>query len=227
MKIIVLCGVDFCGKGTQIDLLKGEFPEATFLREPGGTPAGEGIRKVFLDAKTGEGLDNITRTLLLFAARKRLVIEKILPIIQPSEKFGKKPPIIMDRFFPSTFAYQWASMKRREDRELVEYLTRVTVPQEVLAWIQVFQLSIPYDVYLHRLGQREEKNHMDYWNKISFHRIQRSFPTPVHLGFLNPSQFSVLDGTQTPEEIHEQVMEAISNPYKYSLENTSNLLHKT
>lgn len=225
--IIVLEGVDFCGKGMQIQLLSNYFEGATLLREPGGTPTGEGIREVFLNAKTGEGLDNITRTLLLFAARKRLVIEKILPLIQPSNKFGEKPPIIMDRFFPSTFAYQWSNMRKREDRELVEYLTRVTVPQDILAWMHVIQLWIPYEVYLHRLEQRVEKNHMDYWNKITFRRIQKSFQSPVHLGFLNPEQFSILDGTKSPEVIHEQIKDAIANPLKYSLEQTSYLLHKS
>lgn len=224
--IIVLDGIDFSGKQTQIDFLKKEFPDATFLREPGGTSAGEGIRRVFLDAKTGKGLDDITRTLLLFAARNVLVVEKILPLIR-LPKLGIEPPIIMDRFFPSTFAYQWSNMKQRLDRELVEYLTAVTVPPEILAQVHVFQLSIPYDVYLYRSGQRDEKNHMDYWDKISFYRIQGSFQTPVHLGFLSSSQFSILDGTQTPEEIHVRVMDAIANPDKYSLQNTSNLLCNT
>ena len=154
--IYVFEGIDFCGKGTQIQMLHQRFlTNAILLREPGGTVAGESIRKVFLEAKTGAGLDNISRTLLLFAARKQLIEEKIRPVI-----FGANDdrPIIMDRFFFSTFAYQWSMMESRREKELIEYLTRLIVSPVILSRIHVFHLKITYEEFLARRNARAKNS---------------------------------------------------------------------
>jgi thymidylate kinase len=226
MQIIVFDSIDFSGKSTQLDLLRDQYPKSILLREPGGTVAGSEIRKIFLDDEIGKELDDVTRTLLLFAARKRLVVEEILPLIRVFEDGTKV--ILMDRFFPSTFAYQWSSIKKREERELIETLTRIIIPQEILDKVVVFQLSIPYGMYRSRLLSRKETNHMDFWSEGEFYRIQNAFHVPVTLGFLQDSQFCVIDGTQTPEAIFEQVKDAIFNPSKFvGLTKTKHLLHWT
>ena len=98
-KFIVLEGADGCGKTTQINLLKKHYPEAVFVREPGGTLAGEKIREILL-SKEKIPLYGITEVLLFAAARAQLLQEKIIPALNA----GKL--VISDRFLLSSLVFQ-------------------------------------------------------------------------------------------------------------------------
>jgi dTMP kinase len=99
-------GVEGSGKGTQIDLAEGFLKEAGFevlvTREPGGTDAGEQIRRVLLDPSTGK-LDARAEALLFAASRAQTVHA----VIRPALADGKV--VICDRYVDSSLAYQgWA-----------------------------------------------------------------------------------------------------------------------
>ena len=51
-------GLDFCGKSTQVELLKDFFEsrdkKVVIIREPGGTEISEKIRAILLDKKNSE-----------------------------------------------------------------------------------------------------------------------------------------------------------------------------
>ena len=96
-------GIDFCGKSTQIDLLKDYLVErkkkVEVIREPGGTEISEKIRLLLLDNKT----DNLFKEAELFlfsASRAQLVREKIRPYLE------KGIYVISDRYHDSSTAYQ-------------------------------------------------------------------------------------------------------------------------
>ena len=96
-------GIDFCGKSTQVKLLK-EFLESKgktvkIIREPGGTEISEKIREILLDKKH-LNLTIETEIFLFSASRAQLVREVIQPYLE------KKYYVLSDRFHDSTTAYQ-------------------------------------------------------------------------------------------------------------------------
>lgn len=100
-KLIVIDGLDGCGKGTQLELLRKKYADSLmvhFTREPGGTPYGEKIRELVLspDAKETEAL---TQILLQFAARM-----EHMKMVGKHLAFGIS--VISDRLDSSTFAFQ-------------------------------------------------------------------------------------------------------------------------
>lgn len=94
-------GVDGAGKTAQAkDLCKWldqRGIRVMYTREPGGTRLGEQLRRVLLRAEKADGK---TETLLIAAARRAHVQERILPALR------KGIWVVCDRFSDSTFAYQ-------------------------------------------------------------------------------------------------------------------------
>ena len=77
-------GLDFCGKSTQVKLLKKYFEEQNkvvkVIREPGGVKISEKIRDILLDTENAE-MTIETEALLFAASRSQLVREKIIPLL--------------------------------------------------------------------------------------------------------------------------------------------------
>lgn len=96
-KFIVIEGGDGCGKTSVINGLKEHFKNATFVREPGGTPFGEKVRDMIMDCAE---ISKVTEMYLFSASRSELVEKVVLPGIRQ----GKL--IICDRFVYSSYAYQ-------------------------------------------------------------------------------------------------------------------------
>jgi dTMP kinase len=102
MPLIVLEGIDGCGKSTQIERIAARLSERGIrhrrLREPGGTVLGEQVRNLLLD-KTTEACP----TAELFGyltARAQLCHAVIKPALNRQEV------VLLDRFWYSTMAYQ-------------------------------------------------------------------------------------------------------------------------
>ena len=102
MKFITFEGCDFCGKSTQIQLLKEHFKinnHKVFLtREPGGKELAEKIRELILSFK--EIKDPLTEYLLISAARKDHVDNLI------KKKLQQGYYVLSDRFYDSSICYQ-------------------------------------------------------------------------------------------------------------------------
>ena len=95
-------GIDGAGKSTHVEafraLMKSRYPnkEVVLTREPGGTPLGEQLRDLLLNAP----MNLETEALLMFAARR----EHIAQVIEPTLAAGNI--VISDRFTDASFAYQ-------------------------------------------------------------------------------------------------------------------------
>lgn len=104
-KFIVVEGCDGCGKSTQAlrihKLLEEKGIDHEFAREPGGTKAGEGIRRVLLDRNITD-MTSRCEMMLFMASRAQLVETRIKPALAA----GKT--VLLDRYIPSTVAYQGA-----------------------------------------------------------------------------------------------------------------------
>src|SRR5882757_6000125 len=102
-KFITFEGLDGTGKSTQLRklaaVLRAAGHKVVETREPGGTGAGEKIRRVLLDSAT-EGLSPLAEMALMFASRAQHIAE----VIQPALDRGQI--VLCDRFTDSTEAYQ-------------------------------------------------------------------------------------------------------------------------
>ena len=104
MSLIVFEGPEGVGKTTQLRMLS-EWLSArgktvVAVREPGGTPLGDEIRRLLLDPQS----DIVPRaeSLLFMASRAQLVEREIVPALDTGAV------VLLDRYFLSTYAYQVA-----------------------------------------------------------------------------------------------------------------------
>lgn len=105
MPLLVIEGPEGAGKTTQVrmlaELLGGIGPQVVAVREPGGTPLGDEIRKILLDHPASDIVPR-AESLLFMASRAQLVEREIRPALAAGAT------VILDRFFLSTYAYQVA-----------------------------------------------------------------------------------------------------------------------
>jgi dTMP kinase len=101
-RFIVLEGIDGAGKTTQAKLLSGALrrrgARVVYVREPGGTAAGEKIRRLLLDRRSR--MEVACELYLYMAARAQLVAERIRPALRAGRT------VVCDRFLYSSAAYQ-------------------------------------------------------------------------------------------------------------------------
>jgi len=195
-------GLDFCGKSTQVKLLKEKLEEMgkkiTLIREPGGTQISEKIRDILLDKKNSEM--HIEAELLLFSAsRAQLVREKIIPLLK--DGFF----VISDRFHDSSIAYQGFGRGIS--------LNSVKAIQEFAIGSAIPNLTFFIDLPLNEIDKRREKFGATNLDRIEL--SENDFYNRVRNGYLEmsktDSRFIVVDGTKTIEEIHLQIMNIVTN----------------
>jgi dTMP kinase len=100
--LIVLEGAEAVGKTTQLARITEWFTASGIdhicVREPGGTPVGDELRRVLLDPSSS--LSPRAEALLFMASRAELVDRVIRPAL------AARRAALVDRFFLSTYAYQ-------------------------------------------------------------------------------------------------------------------------
>jgi dTMP kinase len=96
-------GLDGSGKSTHLrrasEWLERRGLPHLVTHEPGGTPLGDALRAIFLDARWG-AVDGLVELLLVFASRRQHLLE----VIEPALREGRH--VLCDRFTDSTRAYQ-------------------------------------------------------------------------------------------------------------------------
>jgi dTMP kinase len=101
-RFITLEGIDGAGKTSHVRwiarFLRSRGIRVKVTREPGGTPAGEKLRRLVLGSR--QRLHVETETLLMFAARR----EHLAKVIRPALERGIW--VLCDRFTDATYAYQ-------------------------------------------------------------------------------------------------------------------------
>ena len=105
-RFIAFDGPDGSGKSTQLSLFVQWCSDngvvVTEVREPGGTPIGEQVRKILLDPKNTD-MTIPCEMLLYMSSRAQLVQQTILPAMERGEL------VVADRFVSATLAYQGAA----------------------------------------------------------------------------------------------------------------------
>ena len=193
-------GLDFCGKSTQVELLKKYFEkidkQVRIIREPGGVKISEKIRKVLLDNENEEMFSE-TELLLFSASRAQLVREKIIPFLK------KGDVVISDRFHDSSIAYQ--GFGRGLNTNFVIDLQKFAIGNAIPNL--TFFIDIPTEEVL----KRKENVSKDELDRIEV--SERNFYDKVREGYKILSEkaerFITIDGLMSIENIHEEILKKI------------------
>jgi dTMP kinase len=99
-RFVTFEGIDGAGKSSHVETLaqwiRARGHAVVVTREPGGTPLAEQLRELFLR----DEMDALTETLLIFAARRDHLRQRIEPALAAGAT------VLCDRFTDATFAYQ-------------------------------------------------------------------------------------------------------------------------
>jgi dTMP kinase len=198
---VTLEGIDRSGKTTQAALLAEALgPDTVRLREPGGTVVGERIRDLLKDP--GIELDPRAELLLFCAARAELAVR----VIKTAKDAGRD--IVCDRFIDSTAAYQ--GVARGLGVELVEQLNAFAIGPCVPD-VTVL-LRIDPDAAEHRGQQRLAQGGEDGSDRFESEGIdlQRAVAAAYdELAERHADRIVVVDGSGTPDQVHERVLEVV------------------
>jgi len=186
-------GGEGSGKSTQSKLLKKwleEEGEVVLLsREPGGTEMGKDLRRILLDHSTGD-ISPRAEALLYAADRAHHVFSKIRPALDRGEV------VITDRYFDSSIAYQGAGrvLVSGEVARISRWATESLFPTLTILIDQPAEIG---------LGRLKSKDRLEI-EPIDFHeRIRQEY---LQLTLLDPERYLVVDGRQTIEEIHQEII---------------------
>jgi dTMP kinase len=195
-------GIDFCGKSTQVGLLRDflvkQKKNVHLIREPGGTEISEKIREILLDKKNNAMVME-TEIFLFSASRAQLVNEVIRPYLQ------KGYYVISDRFHDSSTAYQGFGRGLSVDAILNIHNLAIgkTIPDIT------FFIDIPNDI---ALARKKNIAHSDL-DRIEV--SDNTFYERVREGYLYLSQkekrFKVIDGTKNINQVNEQIINEIKS----------------
>jgi dTMP kinase len=163
--IIVFEGIEGSGKSHHISIVSKYLSKKKInhikIREPGGNPNSEKIRKLILNNKSNFNKD--TDLLLYMAARS-----ENMNIIKKS--FNKKI-ILIDRFTDSTIAYQHYGMG--VDLNLIETLNKYLLKNIRVSF--TFLNIVNKKNLQKRLKQRKSLNRYDKFKMSFYNKVQKGF----------------------------------------------------
>ncbi|QCI24419.1 dTMP kinase [Buchnera aphidicola (Muscaphis stroyani)] len=201
-KFIVIEGLEGAGKSNACicvknSLKKYNIKNIILVRQPGGTPISEKIRKLVKNKFCNENLIKETELLLMYAARMQLVKK----IIQPALKNGIW--VISDRHDLSSLAYQGGGLGINE--KLIKKL------KHLLFGKFVPDLTIYLDVYP-KIGLRRALNRkkLDQIEKRSFNFFEKTRKSYLKNLKLDKNSIKI-NANLKMSEVTQKIEEKISN----------------
>jgi dTMP kinase len=190
-------GGEGTGKSTQSKLLKKWLEDrgetVVLSREPGGTDLGQGLRKILLGHETGE-ISPRAEALLYAADRAHHVFSVIRPALAKGEV------VISDRYFDSSIAYQGAGrvLSPGEVARISRWATESLFPTLTI----VIDLSAETGI-----GRLKSHDRLEA-EPLAFHeRVRQEF---LQIARLDPERYLVVDGTQTIDAIHNEIINRVA-----------------
>ena len=167
MPLIVFEGPEGAGKTTQLRMLA-EFlgaggAQVVAVREPGGTPLGDEIRRLLLSPTSD--ITARAEGLLFMASRAQLVEREIAPAL------ARGATVLLDRFFLSTYAYQVAG--RGLPHEQVDAANRLATSG--LRPDLTLLLTLPVNEGLARAASRGPNDRMEQADAAFHARVASAF----------------------------------------------------
>ena len=178
--IIVFEGIEGSGKSHHISVVSKYLSKKKInhikIREPGGNPNSEKIRKLILNNKSNFNKD--TDLLLYMAARSENI-----NIIKKS--FNKKV-ILIDRFTDSTIAYQHYGMG--VNLNLIETLNKYLLKNIKVGF--TFLNIVNQKNLQKRLKQRRSLNRYDKFKMSFYNNVQKGF---IHLSQQQKNKYQLIN----------------------------------
>lgn len=199
--VFIVCeGVDGSGKTGAVDRLAETLARdgrgVVATREPGGTEAGQALRRLILAGNTYDWTP--TAELLLLNAARAQHVERV---IRPALERGAV--VVCDRFVGSTLAYQGAG--RGIEVETILALHRLASGD---LWPDLtILLDIDPATAIARSRRRLAETGID---EGRFERLDLDFHRRVRQSFLKqaaarPERFAVIDADRAPAEVQAEV----------------------
>jgi dTMP kinase len=190
-------GGEGTGKSTQSKLLaewlEQEGESVVLTREPGGTDLGKDLRKILLGHETG-AISPRAEALLYAADRAHHVYSVIRPALDRGDV------VITDRYFDSSAAYQGAGriLNPAEVARISRWATESLYPTLTIL------IDVPAEIGLGRLQSRDrlEAESNDFHERVRQEYLQ--------IAMMDPERYFVVEGTQSVEEIHTQIIARIA-----------------
>lgn len=193
-------GLDGSGKSTHLRRVSAWLEERSVphivTHEPGGTPLGDALRAVFLDARWG-AMDGTVELLLVFASRRQHLLE----VIEPALAAGRH--VLCDRFTDSTRAYQGHG--RGVPLSLIEQVDRVATGGRSPDHTLLFDLAAEEARARGHSPSRRVRgtaDRLDAEELVFYERVRQGF---LELAGAEPERFSTLDSSGHPEATQERV----------------------
>jgi dTMP kinase len=190
-------GGEGTGKSTQSQLLakwlEQEGETVLLSREPGGTELGKDLRKILLGHETG-AISPRAEALLYAADRAHHVFSVIRPGLDRGDV------VITDRYFDSSTAYQGAGrvLNPSEVARISRWATESLYPTLTIL------IDVPATIGLARLKSLDRLEA----EPTEFHeRVRQEF---LQIAMMDPERYLVVDGTQTVEEIHTEIIARVA-----------------
>jgi len=192
-------GIDGAGKSTHIAALSAAFQSSgrtvTLSREPGGTPLAESLRNMVLN----DPMDAMTEALLVFAARRDHIVQVIRPALARGEV------VLCDRFTDATFAYQGGG--RGFDWHVLSTLEQwVQGGDTLLQPDMTIWFDLPPAVAAARLASARVPDKFEAQPSAFFEQVAAAYARRY---IADTPRFARIDANRTPEEVWNQVLEAV------------------
>ena len=194
-KFITVEGSEGVGKSSNLayieDYLSNAGINVVRTREPGGTPLGESIRELLLDARQTAMCDD-TELLLMFAARAQHLAEVIRPALATGHW------VLCDRFTDATYAYQGGgrSVPMERIRVLEDWVQGELRPDHTLL------LDMPVGAGLERAGNRSQPDRFEQEQHAFFERVREAYLARAQA---EPGRIHVIDASPALDKVQAQI----------------------
>ncbi len=199
-RFLTLEGIDGAGKSTHLRwlsrFLRRRGIRVKLTREPGGTPAGEQLRRLVLQ---GRGrLHPETETLLMFAARREHLDKVILPAL------ARGYWVICDRFTDATYAYQSAGSGVAWGK--IETLERWV--QQSLQPDLTFLFDVSPAIGRRRAGRQRRPDRFEREKQSYYERVRRAY---LRRARANPRRIHVINAAVPLPEVRNNLQVLLSS----------------
>ncbi len=200
-QFITVEGGEGAGKSTNLALIKSLLEaagkEVVMTREPGGTPLGETIRGLLLDAKQSSMVSD-TELLLMFAARAQHIAEVILPALEA----GKY--VLCDRFTDATYAYQGGGrgLPMARIAQLEQFVQGELRPDLTVL------LDLPVAQGMARAGERSAPDRFEQEQHDFFEKVRSAYRSMAEQ---QPQRYRVVNAGLALEQVQQQIRELFAD----------------
>mgnify|MGYP003301560108 FL=1 len=200
-KFITVEGIDGCGKTTQAEIIDDGLADAghsaKLVREPGGDPISESIRKLLLHAE--ESMSDRAEALLMIASRAQLTDKVILPqIINGSW-------VVADRYADSTLAYQGGGRGLSvQSLDSINQFGTYTLKPDL-----TFFIDISIDVANSRM--RVERDRIEKEGNEFQQRVREQY---LKLHESDPNRFILINGEQSVDNVRKEIWTHIKENFE-------------